>query len=100
MPKRADGKWQASGICGWATSEQGSAEGADQAAVADAVMLAVSKRLAPRYVSRPGASSDLQVQVQGMNLQRYAELAACSNLMAGVCRWRRRHPDLRRHRQP
>jgi hypothetical protein len=30
-----------------------------------------------------------------MNLQRYAELAACWNLMAPVCRWRRRHPDLR-----
>ena len=38
-------------------------------------MLAVSSRLAPRYVTRPGASSRLQLQVQGMNLQRYAELA-------------------------
>ncbi|MNN55797.1 hypothetical protein D3C81_1706910 [compost metagenome] len=37
-------------------------------------MLAVSNRLAPRYVTRPGASSQLQVQVQGANLQRYAEL--------------------------
>jgi hypothetical protein len=62
-------------VAGRPAREQGSAEGADQAAVADAVMLAVSKRLAPRYVARPGASSDLQVQVQGMNLQRYAELS-------------------------
>ena len=37
-------------------------------------MLAVSSRLAPRYVVRPGASTEMQVQVQGMTLQRYAEL--------------------------
>jgi hypothetical protein len=70
--QEADGKWQL-----WLGDqrEQGTAEGADQAALADAVMMAVSSRLAPRYVTRPGASSQLQVQVQGMNLQRYAELA-------------------------
>jgi len=38
-------------------------------------MLAVSSRLAPRYVIKAGASSQLQLQVQGMNLQRYAELS-------------------------
>lgn len=37
-------------------------------------MLAVSNRLAPRFVTRPGASSEMQVQVQGMNLARYADL--------------------------
>lgn len=70
-----DGKWQGKWQL-WLGDkrEQGSAEGADQAALADAVMLAVSNRLAPRYVTRPGASSQLQVQVQGVNLQRYAEL--------------------------
>ncbi|RWU21873.1 DUF2066 domain-containing protein [Pseudomonas alkylphenolica] len=71
----ADGKWQ--GI--WhlwmgELREQGKAEGADQAALADAVMLAVSSRLAPKFVARPGASSEMQLQVQGMNLARYAEL--------------------------
>lgn len=74
--QEADGKW----LGKWQLwlgdqREQGSAEGVDQAALADAVMLAVSSRLAPRYVTRPGASSQLQLQVQGMNLQRYAELA-------------------------
>ncbi|NIF16634.1 DUF2066 domain-containing protein [Pantoea sp. Cy-639] len=71
----ADGKWQGKWQL-WLGDqrEQGNAEGADQAALADAVMLAVSNRLAPRYVTRPGASSDLQVQVQGMNLAHYAEL--------------------------
>lgn len=71
----ADGKWQGKWQL-WLGDqrEQGTVEGADQAALADAVMLAVSTRLAPRFVTRPGASSDLQVQVQGMNLARYAEL--------------------------
>lgn len=72
----ADGKWQGKWqLWQGEQREQGSAEGADPAALADAVMLAVSSRLAPRYVTRPGASSELQVQVQGMNLQRYAELS-------------------------
>ncbi|QXI39682.1 DUF2066 domain-containing protein [Pseudomonas xantholysinigenes] len=74
--READGKWQGKWQL-WLGDqrEQGSAEGADQAALADAVLLVVSNRLAPRYVTRPGAGSDLQVQVQGMNLQRYAELS-------------------------
>ncbi|MFF7066407.1 DUF2066 domain-containing protein [Pseudomonas sp. NPDC008258] len=74
--QEADGKWQGKWQL-WLGDqrEQGTAEGADPAALADAVMLAVSSRLAPRYVTRPGASSQMQVQVQGMNLQRYAELA-------------------------
>lgn len=74
--QEADGKWQGKWQL-WLGDqrEQGTAEGADQAALADAVMLALSSRLAPRYVTRPGASSQLQVQVQGVNLQRYAELA-------------------------
>lgn len=74
--QEADGKWQGKWQL-WVGDqhEQGSAEGPDQAALADAVMLAVSSRLAPRYVTRPGASSQLQIQVQGMNLQRYAELS-------------------------
>jgi len=72
----ADGKW----LGKWQLwlgdkREQGTAEGADPAALADAVMLAVSNRMAPRYVTKPGASSQLQLQVQGMNLQRYAELS-------------------------
>lgn len=72
----ADGKWQGKWQL-WLGDqrEQGTAEGADQAALADAVMLAISTRLAPRYVTRPGASSELQLQVQGMNLQHYAELS-------------------------
>ncbi|MCE5985199.1 MULTISPECIES: DUF2066 domain-containing protein [unclassified Pseudomonas] len=71
----ADGKWQGKWRL-WLGDqrEQGTVEAADQAALADAVMLAVSSRLAPRFVARPGASSEMQVQVQGMTLERYAEL--------------------------
>jgi hypothetical protein len=54
--------------------EAGSVQGADQAAVTDAVMLAVSERLAPRFVVKPGASGEQLLEVQGMNLERYAAL--------------------------
>lgn len=54
--------------------EQGTATGDTSEALADAVLLAVSERLAPRFVSKPGASSGLLMQVQGMTLERYAQL--------------------------
>ncbi|MDH1265832.1 DUF2066 domain-containing protein [Pseudomonas sp. GD03944] len=54
--------------------EQGKAEGVDQAALADAVMLAVSERLAPRFVVRAGAASSLTLEILGADLARYAEL--------------------------
>ena len=54
--------------------DRGKAEGADQAALADAVLLAVSERLAPRFVVAPGASSTQTVEVIGADLSRYAEL--------------------------
>lgn len=54
--------------------EQGAASGTDQAALADAVMLAVSERLAPRFVVKPGATSGLTLEVQGVTLDHYAEL--------------------------
>lgn len=54
--------------------ENGTAEGADQATLADAVMLAVSTRIAPRYLAKPGATTDILLQVQGNTLERYAQL--------------------------
>lgn len=70
-----DGKWQGTWRL-WLGDqrEQGKVEGADQAALADAVMLALSTRLAPRFVARPGAGGENQVQVQGVTLKRYAQL--------------------------
>lgn len=69
------GQWQAKWNL-WLgdKKEAGSVQGADQAAVADAVMLAVSERLAPRFVVKPGASGEQLLEVQGMNLERYAAL--------------------------
>ncbi|MFJ3369895.1 DUF2066 domain-containing protein [Pseudomonas sp. NPDC086251] len=69
------GQWQAN----WRLwlgdqKEAGSVQGADQAALADAVMLAVNERLAPRYVAKPGASTEQLLEVQGMNLEHYAAL--------------------------
>ncbi|WP_130927495.1 DUF2066 domain-containing protein [Pseudomonas sp. Sample_14] len=69
------GQWQAK----WRLwlgdqKEAGSVQGADQAAVADAVMLAVAERLAPRFVAKPGASGQQTLEVQGMNLEHYAAL--------------------------
>lgn len=71
----ADGKWTGTWRL-WLGEqrEQGKVEGADQAALADAVMLAVSQRLAPRFVVKPGSSGEQLMQIQGMNLERYAEL--------------------------
>jgi hypothetical protein len=73
--REVDGQWQAQWQLWLGDSrEQGSAQGVDQQALADAVLQAVSARLAPRFVSQPGAAQALQVQVQGVNLQRYAQL--------------------------
>lgn len=71
----ADGKWQANWQL-WLGDEreQGKAEGGDQAALADAVLLAVSERLAPRFVVAPGASTSQVVEIIGADLSRYAEL--------------------------
>ncbi|WP_295470777.1 DUF2066 domain-containing protein [uncultured Pseudomonas sp.] len=55
--------------------EQGKATADTSEALADAVLLAVSERLAPRFAVKPGSSASSQtLQVQGMNLERYAQL--------------------------
>ena len=70
-----EGKWTAKWRL-WVgeQQEQGSADAPDQAALADAVMLAVSQRLAPRYAVKPGISTEQLLEVQGMTLERYAQL--------------------------
>jgi hypothetical protein len=49
--------------------------------------LAVSQRLAPRFVSRPGAAQSLQLEVQGANLARYAELQRLLEPFAARLQW-------------
>lgn len=81
----ADGdKWQAKWRLWLGTQkEQGSAQANDQAALADAVMLAVAQRLAPRYIVKPGATGDLAVEIEGMTLERYAELGRVLDALGG-----------------
>ena len=69
------GQWQAKWRL-WVgdQQEQGSASAADQAALADAVLLQVSERLAAHYAVKPGVSTEQLLQVQGMTLERYAQL--------------------------
>lgn len=68
-----DDKWQAQWRL-WIGEEreQGSVEAADQAALADAVMLAVNERLAPRFVIKPGAAQSLTLVLDGADLNRFA----------------------------
>lgn len=70
-----DGQWQAEWRL-WLgdAREQGSAQAADPSALADAVLLAVSQRLAPRFLVKPGAAGAMTLEVQGADLARYAEL--------------------------
>ena len=74
--RQTDGRWQAQWQL-WLGDgrEQGNASAADSAALADAVLLAVSQRMAPRFVVAPGAAEDLTLVVQGADLARYAELS-------------------------
>lgn len=86
--READGQWQAQWRLWLGDSrEQGTAQGADQAVLADAVWLAVSQRLAPRFVSRPGMTQGLQLEVQGANLARYAELQRLLEPFAARLQW-------------
>ena len=48
--------------------------GYDSAALADAVLLGVCERLAARFASRKRVVSEQLLEVQGMNLERYAAL--------------------------
>ncbi|WP_044873837.1 DUF2066 domain-containing protein [Pseudomonas sp. LFM046] len=73
---QVDGKWQAQWRLWLGDSrEQGTAEAADSTALADSVLSAVSQRLAPRFVVAPGAGQNLELEVQGADLARYAELS-------------------------
>lgn len=69
------GQWQADWQL-WLgdAREQGSAQAADQAALTDAVLLAVSQRLAPRFLVKPGSAGAMTLEVQGADFSRYAEL--------------------------
>ena len=71
----ADSGWQAQWKV-WIEGEQhdGKVKAKDSEALADAVMLAVSQYLAPRYVVAPGAASDITLEIIGADVARFAEL--------------------------
>ncbi|MEO4047871.1 DUF2066 domain-containing protein [Pseudomonas sp. CAU 1711] len=69
------GQWQAQWRLWLGDSrEQGSAAAGSRQELADAVLLAVGQRLAPRFLVKPGASGALTLEVQGADLARFAEL--------------------------
>lgn len=73
--RQEGGKW----VAQWRLSadgrqEEGGAEATDSVALADAVMLAASERLAERFMGRREPTERLVLQVAGANLARYADL--------------------------
>lgn len=72
---QADSQWEASWHL-WLGEEQtrGKASGQTHEALADAVMLAVSKYLAPRYTVAAGEVEDITLEVLGADVDRFAEL--------------------------
>ncbi|MBK3868042.1 DUF2066 domain-containing protein [Pseudomonas stutzeri] len=83
--READASWQARWRL-WVDAEQrdGKVEAQSPEALADAVMLAVSQYLAPRYLIEPGAASDLTVEVIGADVARFAELDRLLEPFGGV----------------
>ncbi len=75
LAREANGQWQAEWRL-WLGDEreQGTVKGADQGALADAILREVSQRLAPRFIVAAGAATGLTVEVRGVDLARYAEL--------------------------
>ncbi len=73
--REGDSGWQAQWKV-WLDDGQrdGKAKGENLEALADAVMLAVSQYLAPRYVVAPGAASDITLEIIGADVARFAEL--------------------------
>lgn len=73
--RESDGQWSADWRL-WVGDDhfKGNAQGADQAAAADSVMLAVSELLAKRSVVAAGSSSNLTLEIEGASLARYAEV--------------------------
>ena len=63
------GRWQL-----WLGEERlhGQASGADQAALADTIMTAVTEQLAPRFVVKAGAAQRMTLVLSGANLARFA----------------------------
>lgn len=75
LAKQSGETWEASWRL-WVGDKQtqGKASGDSRAAAADAVMLAVSKFLAPQYRVAPGETEEITLEVLGADVERFAEL--------------------------
>ncbi|MGM3388475.1 DUF2066 domain-containing protein [Stutzerimonas stutzeri] len=75
MVRQSDENWEASWQF-WLGDERAGEKvsGDSREAVADQVMLAVSRFLAPQYRVAPGASEEITLEVMGANVARFAEL--------------------------
>ena len=84
--REGDSGWQAQWKV-WLDDGQrdGKAEGENLEALADAVMLAVSQYLAPRYVVAPGAASDITLRSSAPTWRASLNWIACSNPSAAAC---------------
>lgn len=73
--READSAWQGDWKV-WLDDEahDGKAKADSLEGLADAVLLAVSQYLAPRYVVAPGAASDITLEIIGADVARFAEL--------------------------
>jgi len=81
---QADSQWEANWYL-WLGDEQtqGKASGQTHEALADAVMLAVSTFLAPRYTVAAGEVQDITLEVMGADVDRFAELEQLMAPLAG-----------------
>lgn len=75
VARQNDDTWQANWRL-WLGDKQtqGAASGDSRAALADAVMLAVSRFLAPQYRVAPGEMSEITLEVLDADVERFAEL--------------------------
>lgn len=81
----ANGAWKAHwrSWLGERRLEQGAVTAATQEELADAIFMAISTRLAPYFVSRPGATEELRLVVSNVDLARYAVLENMLEPLAG-----------------
>ncbi|WP_165491548.1 DUF2066 domain-containing protein [Stutzerimonas kirkiae] len=75
LASERDGEWSAAWRL-WLGEEntQGKVAAPSQEALADAVLLAASRFIAPHYVVAPGAAEQIVLEVSGVDVERFAEL--------------------------
>ncbi|QLF92166.1 DUF2066 domain-containing protein [Pseudomonas sp. ABC1] len=85
VASESDGKWSATWRL-WLGEDaaKGKVSGKSQEALADAVLLAASRAIAPHYVVAPGAASQIVLEVSGVDVERFAELERLLDAMGAT----------------